>query len=263
METNKQTTILILEDNLNERKEFEICINKKSSYTLIAQTASSIDALELVKATIPNVVIVDLELHDGVGSGILFLDKLKSLTIKVKPFVVVTTNIKSETIYNKIHNNSDLIFWKKQAGYSPNFVLEVLSLVLKDSSILSKSNISEQIIQNRQEKIINYINSELDNIGINYKLKGRIYIYEGLLYLLSDEQNDNSYNSVFQYLAQKYKLHIGSIGRAIQTAINEAWRTSSIEDLQANYTAKINYHTGVPSPTEFICYYHQKISKLL
>ena len=47
----------------------------------------------------------------------------------------------------------------------------------------------------------------------------------------------------------------------MQNAILSAWRKSSIEDLNQYYTAKINYETGVPTPTEFIYYYVKKIEK--
>ena len=76
-------------------------------------------------------------------------------------------------------------------------------------------------------------------------------------------KEENEQISVFQYLASRHKLLTSSISRAIQTAINEAWRTTAIEDLKTYYTAKINYHTGVPTPTEFIYYYTQKIKKMI
>lgn len=49
----------------------------------------------------------------------------------------------------------------------------------------------------------------------------------------------------------------------MQTAINYAWRISSIDDLMTHYTARINHQTGVPTPTEFIYYYADKIKKYL
>ena len=49
----------------------------------------------------------------------------------------------------------------------------------------------------------------------------------------------------------------------MQTAINYAWRTSAPEDLEMYYTAKVNYNTGVPTPTELIYHYKQKIIKNL
>lgn len=49
----------------------------------------------------------------------------------------------------------------------------------------------------------------------------------------------------------------------MQNAILHAWRRSSLEDLEKNYTAKINYETGIPTPTEFMYYYADKIKKAI
>ena len=69
--------------------------------------------------------------------------------------------------------------------------------------------------------------------------------------------------SVIQFLVGKYKRASSTISRAMQNAILHAWRISALEDLNTYYTAKINYETGVPTPTEFIYYYADKIKKQL
>ena len=49
----------------------------------------------------------------------------------------------------------------------------------------------------------------------------------------------------------------------MQNAILHAWRITPIDDLSTYYTARINYETGVPTPTELIYYYADKIRKEL
>lgn len=51
--------------------------------------------------------------------------------------------------------------------------------------------------------------------------------------------------------------------RAMQNSINRAWSTSDIQDLLDNYTAKIKSDKGVPTVTEFIYFYAQKIKNEL
>ena len=74
-------------------------------------------------------------------------------------------------------------------------------------------------------------------------------------------ESNESKISIIQYLGGKYKRSTSTISRAMQNAILYAWRISAIEDLTTYYTAKINYETGVPTPTEFIYYYANKIKK--
>ena len=45
----------------------------------------------------------------------------------------------------------------------------------------------------------------------------------------------------------------------MQNAINRAWKTTDIDDLLRYYEARINSERGVPTSTEFIYYYANKI----
>ena len=49
----------------------------------------------------------------------------------------------------------------------------------------------------------------------------------------------------------------------MQNAILYAWRVSSLDDISEIYTARINHETGVPTPTEFIYFYADKVKKEL
>jgi hypothetical protein len=59
------------------------------------------------------------------------------------------------------------------------------------------------------------------------------------------------------------KSSYSAIIRTMQTAINNAWESTAIEDLNVHYTARIDIRTGVPSPTEFIHFYADKIHKAM
>lgn len=45
----------------------------------------------------------------------------------------------------------------------------------------------------------------------------------------------------------------------MQNAIAKTWRTAPIDDLLKFYTAKINSEKGVPTITEFVYYYANKL----
>ena len=112
-------------------------------------------------------------------------------------YLHVTTNIASNIIYDKLHKDFvDLIFYKKQSDYSPKLVIDTLVLLAhepcKQTTVLNSSP------EEKNLEIRNKINKELDLIGISYKLKGREYLFEGIYYLLTD---DNPNISVFQYLS--------------------------------------------------------------
>ena len=89
-----------------------------------------------------------------------------------------------------------------------------------------------------------------------------LYLFDSIQFIIQNSENEENV-SIIQFLVNKYKRSNSTISRAMQNAILHAWRISSLEDLTALYTARINYETGVPTPTEFIYYYADKIKKML
>ena len=259
METMK---LLLIEDDSKECDSFKKASKKRKDIEFVKITNSDIEGLDIIKKDSIDGVILDLELNKGTGNGngFIFLEELKKLNLKNFPKVVVTTNVLSDSVYEYLHENGvDLIFYKKQSNYSHENVLNTLVL-LRGYNTNKKSN--ELDIPNEDDKvnkIYDQINKELDLIGVSSHLKGRKYLFDAIYFILEKQDDENS--TVIQYLIKKYKKSSSTISRAMQNAILHAWRISSIDDLSKYYTAKVNFETGVPTPTEFIYYYADKIKK--
>lgn len=261
---NKPMSILLIEDDEFECKKFDNYVETNPNIKLVGITNSSDKGLEYFKTYLPEAVIVDIELHKGQGSGLEFIENIKKNMSQFRPIIVVTTNAYSTILYNKLHDEGvDLVFYKKQIDYSPKLIISTLlslrKTLYKFNASKKESEVFEESIADRESKISNKINTELDLIGISSHLKGRKYIHDAIMYLIKEENETDE--TVFNYLANVHKRSSSSISRVMQTAINYAWRTSAPEDLEIYYTAKVNYNTGVPSPTEFIYYYTDKIKK--
>lgn len=266
MNIEKPMPLLLIEDNEEEVSCFRNYIETRNDVKLLKDTNSSYTGLEYTKTYMPEGIILDLELHNGEGSGISFLEDLQKVKMDFKPLIVVTTNVSSSIIYTHIRElGADFIFYKKQSDYSPEMVINSM-VSLRETLYSSKNNVKKiktttETPSEHEERLKDRIDNELDVIGVSTHLKGRKYLFDAIFYLLTN--TDKDCDSVFSYVAKTHKLGNSSISRAMQTAINYAWRTSSIEDLEKYYTARINYHTGVPTPTEFVYYYDEKIRKLI
>ncbi len=264
--SNKILNVLLVEDDKSECLKFEKYIKTRNDVNLVAITDSDIEALKLIKTNLPDAVILDIELHNGTGNSNTFglIETLQKMRFAKKPKLVVNTVVSSNTIYDYLHDKGvDLIFYKKQKNYSVENVINTLVLISGYSEDTSfTGNIVVEDTEENEEKISNMINEELDLIGIGLHLKGRTYLHDAIYYLITNE-NGGEKISVVQYLINKYKRASSTISRNMQNAILHAWRFSSLEDLETYYTAKINYETGVPTPTEFVYYYANKIKKAL
>ena len=262
MNDNKIVTILLVEDDKTECINMKNYMNSREDVKLVDIVDSLEDAIKSIKVYLPDAIILDIELNKGGGSGLEILNSIKTLNLDFKPVIVVTTNISSKTVYTYAHENGvDMIFHKLKEDYSPELVVRNIMLLNEIKCNERKnSNINVESVNDYRNKMTERINRELDLIGISSHLVGRKYIHDSILYILGEgEEKEN----VFLHLAKKYKKGNSTIGRSIQTAIEHAWRRSSIEDLQKYYTAVVNYNTGVPTPTELIYYYVEKIKKSL
>ena len=255
--------LIIIEDEEKECDTFKKIAKTRNDVEFVRITNSDIEAINVMKNEMVEGIILDLELNKGSGNGngFTFLEELKKLKLQVKPKIVVTTNVSSDSVYDFLHENGvDLIFYKKQVNYSHSNVLNTLVL-LRDYNNNKNTNLDIPKKDDDKNKVTNMINNELDLIGIGIHLQGRKYLFDAIYFLLEDSENTDI--TVTQYLVKEYKKSSSTISRAMQNSILHAWRISSIDDLTKYYTAKVNYETGVPTPTEFIYYYADKIKKML
>lgn len=137
--SKKPMPLLLIEDDVAECVKFKDCANRRNDIIFAAMTGSSSEGLKYVKSRLPEGVILDLELHKGEGSGLMFLNDVKEACLTLKPLIVVTTNSPSSVVYNHVHEmGADLVFYKKQADYSPDMVINTLLALRKSLYAVSK-----------------------------------------------------------------------------------------------------------------------------
>ncbi|MCH5333383.1 MAG: response regulator [Agathobacter sp.] len=250
---DRKLTVLIIEDDQDACAKLRDCIEESLHLKFQNCTNQSQEGLDLVKSGLPDVVILDLELHMGGGNGLIFLAELKKTELSHKPYILVTTNNSSNITYEQARNlGADFIMSKHEKHYSPEGVVEFLEIM--QETILSTNKASETSVvvseDARRQKYIQRIQRELDFIGISPKAVGYQYLTDAILLNYQDPQPN-----LCRQLSVKYRKTDTSIERAMQNAINRAWRISDPDDLLEHYTARIRSDKGVPTLMEFVCYY--------
>ncbi len=258
----QELSILLIEDDPDTCRNFAEYIDTKSDVTLIGVTNNSYRAIELLKEGVPDAVILDLELNEGQGNGLVFLQEFKSVSIPFKPYILVTTNNSSSTTYNFARKTgADFIMSKHQEDYSEKRAVDFLCMMkqaIQGSRYAPDPAKQEGSSAPSNKQLMRLISLELDNVGISPKVIGYKYLSEAILLILQGQPHN-----ICETLAKQYKKTDSSVERAMQNAINKAWRTTDIDDLLKYYTARINSDKGVPTLTEFIHYYANKIKNHL
>lgn len=268
MQTN--INVMILEDDPSVCRSFAECFQKLDGITLVKTTASVPDALTYVREHRPDAVILDLELHNGVGNGIGFLTSLHKMPASVRPYVLVNTNNSSQTTYDVVRAlGAGFVMYKHQEGYSPEGVAEILlamSVLQHDASSASSAStagvfpnaVLPQLEGENKKELTRRICAALDSVSISPKAVGYRYLTEAIEIFVEEPVTN-----VSLIIGRRHGKTEASVERAMQNAIGRAWACADIDKLLANYTAHIHSKKGVPTVTEFICYFANKIKNEL
>lgn len=267
MQTN--INVMIVEDDPSVCRSFAECFEKTDGITLVKTTASVPDALLYVREHRPDAVILDLELHSGVGNGISFLTSLRQMPASLRPYVLVNTNNSSQTTYDMVRAlGAGFVMYKHQEGYSPEGVAEILLAmsVLQDGIPLSSASAAGTFSnaapapteEESQKQLIRRICAALDSVSISPRAVGYRYLTEAIEIFVNEPVTN-----VSLIIGRRHGKTEASVERAMQNAIGRAWASADIDKLLSNYTAHIHSKKGIPTVTEFICYFANKIKNEL
>ena len=256
---DKKLSILLVEDEEDACNAFTEIIDELDDVSLVGVTNNSSDALKFIKDYLPDAVILDLELHRGRGNGFIVLQGLRQMSLDINPYVLITTNNSSALTYESARQlGADFIMSKHQADYSAKGALDFLRMLkpVIHSRIraVSPEHSTTEPPEIKQKRILTRIRAELNNVGISPKAVGYTYLVDAIEHVVKQPVQN-----LCTILSKKYGKTESSVERAMQNAIQKAWRTSDIEDLLKYYTARFSSDKGVPTLTEFIYYYANKI----
>jgi len=263
----KMITVVMIEDDPKERKRFNDFVSYRNDIVFVGMTGSSREGIELVQLHSPDAIILDIELHMGTGSGIDFLKALNGITSDSKPLIIITTNNPSPVIHNLTRDyGSDCVFYKRQQGYGPKSVIDMMLMLYstlnpdsEDTEFSDELTFSHFLEKKQKINIVDTISQELQLIGISERYKGYEYFRDAIHHLLSNSAGVSE--STINLVAKNAGVTYSSIIRAMQTAIKKAWDTYDRDELSKHYTALTDRWTGMPTPTELIHYYAEKIRK--
>ncbi|HHV12581.1 MAG TPA: response regulator [Clostridiales bacterium] len=255
----KKLSVILVEDDPDECEEFVDYIEELDDISLLGVTNDSTKAIEYIKDYLPDVAILDLELQKGSGSGLNVLMELRQFDLNNRPYVLITTNNSSQITHESARRlGADFIMTKYQADYSPKSIVDFLKIM--EPAISSRRKAAAENTHDteppeiKHKRLLRRINAELNQIGISPKAVGYQYLADAILLVIKQVKQN-----LYCEIGNKYGKTEASVERAMQNAINKAWKTSDIDDLLKYYTARINPDRGVPTITEFVYYYANMI----
>lgn len=253
--------IMIVEDEEEIREEYKMLLHDRPTFQLIAETADTEEAVRILESTPVDALILDLEL--GSESGVLLLDKIRTMDIE-KPFIAVVTNVVSKVIYDAVRSmGADYICAKGDSDFSLNVPLSIIEISAPYRRTREQAKaISGKVNKNTMRDVYQRcIEDNLSCMGFSRKMSGMAYCQSAILFMLmSDNMNMSLTKEVYPYVAAQFDTNAANVERNIRLAIEKVWTEQDPRKLKELYPYEWDKSTGRPTNAQFM---HNMIKKIL
>lgn len=256
----------MIEDDEAEVARYTKYVETTDDITLIAITDSASRGFELTEELKPDVVLLDLELHEG--SGIQYLYDLYKSDIYPRPFILVITWNQSRSVLRNVREHgAGLIQQKANKDYieaGPEIVINLLRhlepyFYLENGDREPPMTAVQATSEENDEQKRKNISDTLDRIGIESGSTAHILLAESILVGSKIKSGlIDMENVIYPILMKKFKCTKTAAERAMRSKIETAWLSTDPAVLEREYTQYINPDKGKPELKKFISYYARK-----
>ncbi|MBU5419896.1 response regulator [Acetanaerobacterium sp. MSJ-12] len=257
----KKTRLMIVEDEVEEQNAFVEYLKGQEEIDLVGVTGSAAEALKWNDRYRPDVVILDLELSEGEGSGLDLAPALAAPERPHNPYVMVTTKVTDKSTQAYLRNYVGFIYEKRLQNYGPE---QVIGTVKRMGSFLRGQRLrrggslpampAPGAEESLEERLLDEIFRELECMGLRRGLMAARctawatlfhYKYKG-----DDKQlfTKNLYPDVGEQVGCKWR----SVERNIRNAIKIAWMPANYEQTSARFPHLVKANGTIPTNAQFL-----------
>jgi len=256
MKERKRYRVLILEDDPNYVEPLRTQIQSDDQFEVLGVTGRASEAYQLLKAGLPDVVIVDLQLDEGDGLG--FLERIRNPAepLALTPYVLVTTLFASATIMAALTDGlADYVLKKQNESYSPELVLQHLHVASSQfgRNQIPKGQHPTSALDLKERLRIRFVR-ELDQYTIQQTMDGKAHLIE-LLYLAYQLPHHAPLRieDLYAEVGKPHQKTGEAVSAAIRRVLDHAFLRTDPDELARLYPPSLDPQKGGrPENKEFI-----------
>lgn len=238
------TKILIADENQATRASLREEL-KTQGYSSIYEAANGEEAVTMISAILPDVVIIDVLLSKLDGIGVI--RQIKKELSEDAPVFIVTSIVSNHNMLLEANNAGASMCMIKPVN-TESLVYHIENLLPSDIDMLSMP--SEENSSNDLESQVTKI---IHQIGVPAHIKGYQYLRTAIILTVNDSDIINSVTKIlYPTVAKKYQTTTSRVERAIRHAIEVAWDRGDVEVLNSYFGYTIQNNRGKPTNSEFI-----------
>lgn len=266
----ENVNVVIVDDNPMILNTLDEVISSEAGLSVIGRADNGKDAIDMIKDTQPDVVLLDLVMPQM--DGITVVENIKKKTSMLKnPAFIILSAVGGEQMTEEAFQaganyflmkpfDKDILVNKiRRIGKRP--VRPVPGKVLEAPL---KAATPEEAAMNREEYMKEHLETDitkmLHELGIPAHIKGYQYLRDAISMVVRDREMMEAVTKIlYPEIAKKNYTSSSRIERAIRHAIEVAWGRGSLEVIDELFGYTISTGKGKPTNSEFIALIADKI----
>ena len=256
---NKKVRVLIADDNREYVESVNNHLKKDSRIEVVGCAFDGVEALNMIRMTSPDVVLLDIVMPNLDGMGVL--ERLKNMgDIKVPKVLIVSAAWSEAIAVNTISMGAEY-FLVKPVDF--DVLISRILMFGRDEKLPEDSKIAElrkAHKKNSARDLEAMVTDVIHEIGIPAHIKGYQYLRFAIIMAIENMDVINSITKeLYPTVAKEFGTTPSRVERAIRHAIEVAWDRGDTEVLNSIFGYTIANSKGKPTNSEFIAMIADKL----
>ena len=265
---SEKITVLISDDNKEFATTLATYLDRDEAIQVVGMAKDGEEAVEMVKALKPNVVLLDVIMPHLDGIGVL--EQLNALNLEKFPICIMLSAVGQDKITQKaialgaqyyvvkpfdikvlIHRIKELKNYQPVPVGNNNFILRETKAQYIDIPQVDKKS---------QEHLEALVTNIIHEIGVPAHIKGYQYLREAIMLVVNDIEMINQITKLlYPEIANKYHTTPSRVERAIRHSIEVAWGRGEPAMVESIFGYTVSASKGKPTNSEFIAMIADKL----
>ena len=231
-------TVLLADANEEYRAMLGAAIEETEGITLVGSTGGGLEALQLIRETEPDLVLMDAVLPEM--DGLSVVRKMKEVCQR-EPKVILVSAFCADRVLAEAGELGVSYFLPKPCELDT--LLDRVHMVFGEGA------------EPREQEggLKNLVTAVIHEIGVPAHIKGYQYLREAIMIAVDDMEVINAVTKVlYPEVASRFDTTPSRVERAIRHAIEVAWDRGDLETLQKYFGYTVSNTKGKPTNSEFI-----------
>lgn len=266
----ENVNVVIVDDNPMILNTLDEVISSEAGLSVIGRADNGKDAIDMIKDTQPDVVLLDLVMPQMDGITVVENIKKKTSMLKNPAFIILSAVGGEQMTEEAFQAGANYVLMKpfdkdilvnkiRRIGKRP--VRPVPGKVLEAPL---KAATPEEAAMNREEYMKEHLETDitkmLHELGIPAHIKGYQYLRDAISMVVRDREMMEAVTKIlYPEIAKKNYTSSSRVERAIRHAIEVAWGRGSLEVIDELFGYTISTGKGKPTNSEFIALIADKI----